>query len=203
MASPRHLRGTIGTTGSTQGVPAAAALIRAIDMLRDMNRRAVLTLPKSAPISFIRERWVQFMRFVAEFPANLGHSGRQAFRFEWRDQIPQPRPQIGGVEPLIIDQGRKIAEESMKTASGSSLRPGELIPAEALGFVAAQVGATPEALAAYAARFQTRYQQLDALREVFGFAAFAPEHRREILAWLLPVALATTASIAATLKWAA
>jgi hypothetical protein len=37
-----------------QGVPAAAALMRAIDMLRDMNRRAVLTLPKSAPISFIR-----------------------------------------------------------------------------------------------------------------------------------------------------
>ena len=42
-----------------QGVPAAAALIRAIDMLRDMNRRAVLTLPKSAPISFIRERWAR------------------------------------------------------------------------------------------------------------------------------------------------
>jgi hypothetical protein len=58
----------------------------------------------------------QFMRLVAEFPANLGHSGRQAFRFEWRDQIPQPRPQIGGAELLIIGQGRKIAEESMKTA---------------------------------------------------------------------------------------
>src|SRR6202521_5011116 len=42
-----------------QGVPAAAALMRAIDMLRDMNRRAVLTLPKSAPISFIRERWAR------------------------------------------------------------------------------------------------------------------------------------------------
>ena len=42
-----------------QGVPAAAALMRAIDMLRDMNGRAVLTLPKSAPISFIRERWAR------------------------------------------------------------------------------------------------------------------------------------------------
>jgi integrase len=42
-----------------QAVPAAAALMRAIDMLRDMNRRAVLTLPKSAPISFIRERWAR------------------------------------------------------------------------------------------------------------------------------------------------
>src|SRR6476646_1049132 len=42
-----------------QGVPAAAALMRAIDMLRDMNRRAVLSLPKSAPLSFIRERWAR------------------------------------------------------------------------------------------------------------------------------------------------
>ena len=63
----------------------------------------------------------QFLRFVPEFPANLGHSGRQAFRFEWRDQIPQPRPQIGGAEPLVIGQGRKIAEESMKTAQPARL----------------------------------------------------------------------------------
>jgi TnpA family transposase len=84
---------------------------------------------------------------------------------------------------------------------GRLLRPGELIPAEALRFVADRVGTTPEALAAYAARFQTRYQQLDALREDFGFATFALEHRREILAWLLPVALTTTsaAALAATL----
>ena len=42
-----------------QNVPAAAALMRAIDMLRDMNRKAVPSLPKSAPISFIRERWAR------------------------------------------------------------------------------------------------------------------------------------------------
>jgi hypothetical protein len=76
-----------------------------------------------------------------------------------------------------------------------------LIPAEALRFVADQVDATPEALAAYAARFQTRYEQLDALRTDFGFADVTPQHRREILVWLMPVALATTsaATIAATL----
>ncbi|MGA8761188.1 MAG: Tn3 family transposase [Stellaceae bacterium] len=84
---------------------------------------------------------------------------------------------------------------------GRLLRSGELIPAEALRFVADQVDATPEALAAYAARFQTRYEQLDALRTDFGFADFAPQHHREILVWLLPIALATTsaATIAATL----
>jgi TnpA family transposase len=84
---------------------------------------------------------------------------------------------------------------------GRQLRPGELVPAAALRFVADQIDITPEALAAYAARFQTRYEQLDSLRADFGFFGFAPEHRREMLAWLLPVALTTTsaATIAATL----
>src|SRR3954467_12752208 len=75
---------------------------------------------------------------------------------------------------------------------GRLLRSGELIPAEALRFVATQLGAEPEALASYAARFQTRYEQLDALRKVFGFTELGLPQRREILAWLLPVALATT-----------
>src|ERR1700687_6113704 len=42
-----------------QSVPAAAALMCAIDMLRDMNRKAAPSLPKSAPIGFIRERWAR------------------------------------------------------------------------------------------------------------------------------------------------
>ena len=84
---------------------------------------------------------------------------------------------------------------------GRLLRPGELIPAEALRFVTEQLGAEPAALAAYAKRLQTRYQQLDALREAFGFADFTPARRREALAWLVPVAIATTSapSIAAAL----
>jgi TnpA family transposase len=84
---------------------------------------------------------------------------------------------------------------------GRLLRPGELIPAEALRFVAEQLGAEPVVLAAYAKRFQTRYQQLDALREAFGFADFTPARRREALAWLVPVAIATTSapSVAAAL----
>ena len=42
-----------------QSVPAAAALIRAVDMLREINRKAAPSLPKSAPIGFIRERWAR------------------------------------------------------------------------------------------------------------------------------------------------
>jgi len=75
---------------------------------------------------------------------------------------------------------------------GRLLRPGEAIPEAALCFVADQLGADPEDLTAYAARFQTRYEQLDALREKFGFEDLKPGRRREMLGWLLPVALATT-----------
>lgn len=85
---------------------------------------------------------------------------------------------------------------------GRLLQPSELIPAEALRFVADQVDIAPESLEAYATpRFQTRYEQLDALRADFGFVDFAPAHRREILAWLLPIAITTTsaATIAPTL----
>lgn len=67
---------------------------------------------------------------------------------------------------------------------GRLLRPGELIPVEALRFVAEQLGADPDALMAYATRFQTRYDQLDALREAFSFRMYAPGHGREMLAWL-------------------
>src|SRR5271166_6142188 len=42
-----------------QSVPAAAALMRAIESLRDMNRMATPSLPKSAPTSFIRQRWAR------------------------------------------------------------------------------------------------------------------------------------------------
>lgn len=50
-------------------------------------------------------------------------------------------------------------------------------------------------------RAQTRREQLSALRAEFGFRTFAPEYRRELLAWLVPVALGNTdaMAIAATL----
>ncbi len=42
-----------------QSVPAAAALMRAIESLRDMNRMATPSLPKSAPTNFVRQRWAR------------------------------------------------------------------------------------------------------------------------------------------------
>jgi TnpA family transposase len=46
-------------TFAFESTPAAAALMRAVDVLREMNRAAAPGLPKSAPISFIRERWAR------------------------------------------------------------------------------------------------------------------------------------------------
>ncbi len=75
---------------------------------------------------------------------------------------------------------------------GRLLRSGEAIPKPVLCFIADQIGTPPAAFAAYSTRTQTRYQQLDALRAAYGFGHLTPAHRREIGAWLLPVALATT-----------
>lgn len=41
------------------------------------------------------------------------------------------------------------------------------------------------------ARGPTRYEQLDTLRNVFGFQAFYRPVRAELQAWLLPLALPT------------
>jgi TnpA family transposase len=43
---------------------------------------------------------------------------------------------------------------------GRLLRPGELIPAEPLRFIAEQVGVPPDSLAGFARRGPTRYEQL-------------------------------------------
>ena len=75
---------------------------------------------------------------------------------------------------------------------GRLLRPGEAIPEPALRFVAGQLRIGADALIAYAVRPQTRREQLDGLRDTFGFRMYAPGHGREMLAWLLPVAMATT-----------
>jgi TnpA family transposase len=75
---------------------------------------------------------------------------------------------------------------------GRLLRPGERIPAAALRHLADQLDVAPDTLAVYAARFQTRYEQLEDLRRSFGLVAMERPQRRELLEWLLPVALATT-----------
>ena len=40
-----------------EGVPAVASLLRAIEVLREANRKGSARLPKSAPTGFVRQRW--------------------------------------------------------------------------------------------------------------------------------------------------
>src|SRR5215217_4696890 len=64
---------------------------------------------------------------------------------------------------------------------GRLLRPDEVIPEPALRFVADQLGTAPEALTTYAARFQTRYEQLGVLRKSFGFTDLTLRRRQIIV----------------------
>lgn len=75
---------------------------------------------------------------------------------------------------------------------GRFLRPGELIPDTPLAFVAEQLQVGPEVLADYATRGPTRYEQLDALRDAFGFMPLSRPLRTTLQEWLLPIALTTT-----------
>lgn len=72
------------------------------------------------------------------------------------------------------------------------LRPGELIPQAPLAFVAEQLQVAPEVLLDYATRGPTRYEQLDTLRDLFGFMPLSHPSRVELQRWLLPIAMTTT-----------
>ena len=112
---------------------------------------------------------------------------------------------LDGADLAVVDRRRGASNQlgyALQLCAfhypGRLLRPGEAIPEPALRFVAEQIHVGADALAAYAARRQTRQEQLDDLREAFGFRMYAPGHGRDMLAWLLPVALATTNALAIT-----
>jgi hypothetical protein len=79
---------------------------------------------------------------------------------------------------------------------GRLLRPGEPIPMEVAGFIAAQLDILPEALAGFARRAPTRYEQLGVLRRAYGFVDLTHPHRQALQDWLLGVALVTTDGVA-------
>jgi TnpA family transposase len=108
-----------------------------------------------------------------------------------------------GPDDLRVIKGRRRPHNRLGFAlqlctlryPGRLLKPDELIPEGPLAFVAEQLGADPQALADYAMRGPTRYEQLDTLRALFGFEALSQPSRAALQAWLLPVALATTSGV--------
>jgi TnpA family transposase len=105
---------------------------------------------------------------------------------------------LGDDDLILVDRRRRIHNQlgfALQLCAlrypGRMLRPGEIIPQPALRFVADQLDTAREVLTTYAARFQTRYEQLGTLRAALGFTDLTPQ-RQQIHEWLLPVSLATT-----------
>ena len=67
---------------------------------------------------------------------------------------------------------------------GRVLAPGELIPAEVVEFIGAQLGLHADDLIDYAAREETRHEHLSELRALYGFRTFSGRGARELKDWL-------------------
>ncbi|TCD06929.1 Tn3 family transposase [Erythrobacteraceae bacterium CFH 75059] len=75
---------------------------------------------------------------------------------------------------------------------GRHLRRGERLPAIMLDHVAEQVGVDAAAIASFARRTQTRYEQLAAIKRQFGFTDLTRPARRELATWLADEAIGLT-----------
>lgn len=67
---------------------------------------------------------------------------------------------------------------------GRLLRPGEVIPEAVSCFIAAQLGLQAEDLIPYAARENTRYEHLGALRKIYGYRMFTGKCAKKMRFWL-------------------
>lgn len=75
---------------------------------------------------------------------------------------------------------------------GRLIQRGEVIPSMALSFLAEQLGIEPEALASFARRTPTRYEQLAVLCQHYGFSELSHPHRADLLAFARGVTIAST-----------
>jgi len=78
---------------------------------------------------------------------------------------------------------------------GRLIRPAETVPMEVARFLGEQLDIDPAAIGDYATRPQTRYDQLDTLRELFGFRGFTQPDHRALSQWLLPIAMVTVSAV--------
>jgi TnpA family transposase len=74
---------------------------------------------------------------------------------------------------------------------GRAWTPEESIPVSLLGYVAGQLAVTPDHLASYASRDQTRREHLAKLVAIFDWKTFGLSEHREVSTWLLTLARGT------------
>lgn len=67
---------------------------------------------------------------------------------------------------------------------GRVLARGELIPAEVIEFIGAQLGFHADDLVEYATREETRHEHLSELRALYGFRTFSGRSARDLKEWL-------------------
>src|SRR5512135_2313981 len=79
---------------------------------------------------------------------------------------------------------------------GRAWTPEESIPVPMLGYVAGQLGVTPDNLSGYALRDQTRREHLAKLVATFGWRTFGLREHREMSAWLMTLARGTDRGLA-------
>ena len=118
-AGLRRWSPTFLATLAFQGVPTAAPLLRAIDVLRDMNKSSVPSLPKSVPTSFIRERWARYV-----LPS--GGIDRRYYELcvlsELRDRLRAGDVWVVGSRRYRSFEERLISPEALRGAGGPGRR---------------------------------------------------------------------------------
>ena len=130
-------------TFTFQGVPAVAPLLRAIDMLRAMNNAPPLSLPKSAPTSFIRERWARYV-----MPG--GRIDRRYYELcvlsELRDRLRAGDVWVVGSRRYRSFEERLISRETLEELEQSGTLP-VAVEADFEQFIAARRAVLDERLA--------------------------------------------------------
>ena len=100
-------------------------------------------------------------------------------------------------EDLELVQKRRRAENRLGFAvqlcliryPGRLLRANEYPPRPLIAFVADQVGVDPDVFGAYAKRDETRREHALSLLRNFGLTTFKGQHFRDLVRWLVPVAI--------------
>ena len=94
-----------------QNVAAAAPLMRAIEVLREMNRAGTSTLPKSAPTAFVRQRWARHV-----LPGNV--INRRYYELcvlaELRDRLRAGDVWVSGSRQYKAFEDRLISKETLQ-----------------------------------------------------------------------------------------
>jgi hypothetical protein len=102
-------------------------------------------------------------------------------------------------EDLALVHERRRAENRLGFAlqlcliryPGRLLRASEQLPQALIAFVAEQLGTDPDVFGAYAKRDETRREHASLLARRLGLSTFTGKHFREVVRWLVPIAVET------------